>query len=84
MSDYWSGLLEFKKSEMKQQIGEETKKKLTRILFLGNVAGARNVRYVTRLEALHNDIACLINDEEPIASQKMVEATRLPDRCWIK
>ena len=60
---------------------EKTKNQLTRLLFLGNVAGARNVRDVTRLEALHNDIACLINDEEPTASQDMVEKTRLPDRC---
>jgi hypothetical protein len=62
-------------------MNEETKNQLTRLLFLGNVAGARNVRDVTRLEALHNDIACLINDEEPNASQDMVEKTRLPDRC---
>ena len=62
-------------------MNEKTKNQLTRLLFLGNVAGARNVRDVTRLEALHNDIACLINDEEPNASQDMVEKTRLPDRC---
>ena len=62
-------------------MNEKTKNQLTRLLFLGNVAGARNVRYETRLEALHNDIACVINDEEPNASQKMVEKTRLPDRC---
>ena len=62
-------------------MNEKTKNQLTRLLFLGNVAGARNVRDVTRLEALHNDIACLINDEEPTASQDMVEKTRLPDRC---
>ena len=60
---------------------EKTKDQLTRLLFLGNCAGARNVRYETRLKALHNDIACLINDKEPTASQEMVEATRLPDRC---
>jgi hypothetical protein len=54
---------------------------LTRILFLSNIAGARNVRHVTRLEALHNDIAAVIIGEEPTESQKMVEATRLPDRC---
>jgi hypothetical protein len=62
-------------------MNKDTRNKLTRLLFLGNVAGARNVKYATRLEALHNDIGCLINDEEPDASQKMVEATRLPDRC---
>ena len=54
---------------------------LTKLLWLNNIAGARNVRYETRLEALHNDIACVINDEEPDASRKIVEATRLPDRC---
>ena len=62
-------------------MNKDTKDKLTHLLFLGNVAGARNVRYETRLEALHNDIACLINDEKADASQDMVEATRLPDRC---
>jgi hypothetical protein len=62
-------------------MNEKTKNQLTRLLFLGNVAGARNVRYETRLKALHNDIACLINDEEADASQDMVEKTRLPDRC---
>ena len=60
---------------------KDIKNELTRLLFLGNVAGARNVREITRLEALHNDVACLINDEEATASQEMVEATRLPDRC---
>ena len=62
-------------------MNEKTKNQLVRLLFLSNVAGARNVRHVTRLEALHNDIACLVNDEEPTLSQDMVEATRLPDRC---
>ena len=62
-------------------MNEKTKNQLTRLLFLGNVAGARNVRYETRLEALHNDIACLVNGEEADASQDMVEKTRLPDRC---
>ena len=62
-------------------MNEETKNALTKLLFLGNIAGARNVRYQTRLEALHNDIACLINEVEPDASQEMVEKTRLPDRC---
>jgi len=33
---------------------------------------------------LHNDIGCLIVGEEPTQSQEMVEATRLPDRCWMK
>ena len=62
-------------------MNKDTKDKLTHLLFLGNVAGARNVRYETRLEALHNDIGCLINGEEGRASQDMVQATRLPDRC---
>ena len=59
----------------------DIKKALTRLLFLGNIAGARNVRYETRLEALHNDLGSLIREEDPDASIKMVEATRLPDRC---
>ena len=60
---------------------EKTKNALTKLLFLGNCAGARNVRYQTRLEALHNDIGCLIMGEEPTQSQEMLEKTRLPDRC---
>ena len=62
-------------------MNEKTKIELTRLLFLGNIAGARNVRYETRLEALHNDIGDLISDRKPTASQEMVEKTRLPDRC---
>jgi len=54
---------------------------LHHVLFLQNVAGARNVSSMTRLEALFNDCAALINDEDPTESQKIVEATRLPDRC---
>ena len=54
---------------------------LHHILFLQNVAGARNVSAMTRLEALFNDCGALVNDEDPTESQKIVEATRLPDRC---
>jgi len=59
----------------------DIKKTLTRILFLQNVAGARNVSYLTRLEALHEDVACVVTGEEPTSSQRVVENTRLPDRC---
>ena len=38
------------------------------ILFAQNVAGARNVKPMERLEALHNDIAAVINSEKPTAS----------------
>jgi hypothetical protein len=62
-------------------MSEETKNELTRLLFYGSIAGARNVRYETRLMALHNDIGCLIEGVEPTNSKEMVEATRLPDRC---
>ena len=60
---------------------KDIKKTLTRVLFLQNVAGARNVSYLTRLEALHEDVACVVTGEEPTSSQRVVENTRLPDRC---
>ena len=60
---------------------KDIKKTLTRILFLQNVAGARNVSYLTRLEALHEDVACVVAGKEPTSSQRVVENTRLPDRC---
>jgi len=44
------------------------KNKLTMILFAQNVAGTRNVKPMKRLEAFHNDIGAIINDEEPKAS----------------
>ena len=50
MSDYWTGLLNYKPKMNKQD-----KDKLTMILFAQNVAGARNVKPMKRLEALHND-----------------------------
>ena len=43
------------------------------ILFAQNVAGARNVKPMKRLEALHNDIAALINDEKPTASWELTK-----------
>jgi|TARA_Y100000310_G_scaffold14764_1_gene14868 hypothetical protein len=54
---------------------------LFHILFLQNVAGARNVSDKTRLEALFNDCSSIVRGEEPTETKKVVEATRLPDRC---
>jgi len=65
---------------MKQR-EQPIRKKLQHILFLINVAGTRNVTPMTRLEALFNDCGALVNNEEPTESRKIVEATRLPDRC---
>jgi hypothetical protein len=42
------------------------------ILFMQNIAGARNVKPIKRLEALHNDIGAMINGERPTASQDLV------------
>ena len=47
---------------------DKEKNNLTMILFAQNVAGARNVKPMERLEALHNDIAAVINSEKPTAS----------------
>ncbi len=59
----------------------DIKKQLHRILFLQNVAGARNMTDMGRLEALFNDCVAIVNDETPSATEKLVESTRLPDRC---
>ena len=55
MSDYWTGLLNYKPN-----MNKEMKDKLTMILFWQNVAGTRNVKPIDRLEALHKDIAEVI------------------------
>ena len=55
MSDYWTGLLNYK-----PKMNKKDKDKLTMILFAQNVAGARNVKPMKRLEALHNDIGSVI------------------------
>lgn len=59
----------------------DMKKKLTYILFMQNIAGARNVSDATRLEALFKDVACIVAGEEPTNSHEVVKKTRLPDRC---
>ncbi len=51
---------------------EKEKNNLTMILFFQNVAGARNVKPMERLEALHKDIGAMINDEEPTASKELI------------
>jgi hypothetical protein len=53
-------------------MNEEQKKQLTMILFMQSVAGARNVKPIERLEALHNDIGAMIQGEEPIKSKELV------------
>ncbi len=51
---------------------DKEKNNLTMILFLQNVAGARNVKPMKRLEALHNDIGAMINGKKPTASKKLI------------
>ena len=51
---------------------EEIKKQLTMILFMQNIAGARNVKPMKRLDAFHNDIGSMINGKQPTASQDLV------------
>jgi len=62
-------------------VTKKMEKKLTFILYMQNIAGARNVSDGTRLEALYKDVACIIAGEEPTNSKEVVEKTRLPDRC---
>ena len=52
---------------------EKEKNDLTMILFAQSVAGARNVKPMERLEALHNDIGALINGEKPTASWELTK-----------
>jgi hypothetical protein len=59
----------------------EEQQQLWHVLFLQNVAGARNLSDAGRLEALFKDCCSIVNNEQPTASKKLVESTRLPDRC---
>ncbi len=54
---------------------------LWHVVFLQNVAGARNCTDAGRLKALFEDCCSIVNDEPPTATKKLVESTRLPDRC---
>ena len=47
---------------------KEEKNLLTTTLLAQTVAGARNVKPMDRLEALHNDIAAIILGKKPEAS----------------
>ena len=60
------------KATDKQKIDESVAKKLTFILLMQNIAGARNVKPMKRLEALHNDIGALILGQEPNSSKDLV------------
>jgi hypothetical protein len=55
---------------------EKEKNDLTMILFAQSVAGARNVKPMERLEALHNDIGALINGEKPTASWELTKTVK--------
>ncbi len=60
------------KATNKPKIDESVVKKLTFILLMQNIAGARNVKPIKRLEALHNDIGSLILGKEPNSSKELV------------
>ncbi|SVD88980.1 uncharacterized protein METZ01_LOCUS441834 [marine metagenome] len=47
---------------------EKEKNLLTTTLLAQTVAGARNVKPMERLEALHNDIGAILLGEKPTAS----------------
>ena len=47
---------------------EKEKNLLTTTLLAQTVAGARNVKPMDRLEALHNDIGAILLGEKPTAS----------------
>jgi hypothetical protein len=51
--------------------------RLSSILFAQSVAGSRNVKPLRRLEALHNDIAAVIQGEKPEASWKLTKTKKL-------
>ena len=51
---------------------KKEKNKLTMLLFFNGVAGSRNVKAIDRLEALHIDIARMIEGEEPTATKELV------------
>jgi hypothetical protein len=58
-------------------IDTKTEEKLTSILFAQGVAGSRNVKPLPRLEALHNDVAAVIQGERPTASWALTKTKKL-------
>ena len=60
---------------------EELLKELTVLLVWNNIAGTRNVSAIKRLEALHEDVAALAMTQRTHKLKKLLESTRLPDRC---
>jgi len=58
-------------------MNKKEKDKLTSILFAQNVAGARNVKPMKRLEALHNDIGAVICGNKPRASWNLTKTKAL-------
>jgi hypothetical protein len=51
---------------------EELTKEMTTLLLWNNIAGARNVSAIKRLEALHEDVASLVMAERPHALKKLL------------
>jgi hypothetical protein len=45
---------------------------MTTLLLWNNIAGARNVSAIKRLEALHEDVASLVMTERPHALKKLL------------
>ena len=52
---------------------KQEKDLLTTTLLAQTVAGARNVKPMARLEALHNDIGAIILGEKPTASWELTK-----------
>ena len=52
---------------------DKQKQDLTMILFAQTVAGARNVKPIIRLEAMHDDLAAIIRGEKPTASWEITK-----------
>ena len=55
---------------------KKEKDQITTTLWMCNVAGARNVPYVDRLEALYKDLASIIEGENPKATGELIKSNK--------
>tara|TARA_Y100000310_G_scaffold315053_1_gene365171 strand:- start:17 stop:253 length:237 start_codon:yes stop_codon:yes gene_type:complete len=54
---------------------EQEKKNLTMMLLMQTIAGARNVKPMERLEALHKDVGLIILGKKPYHSKDLIHRT---------
>ena len=55
---------------------KKEKDQITTTLWICNVAGARNVPYVDRLEALYKDLVLITQGENPEATGELIKSNK--------